>query len=79
MPKTGTTATQIIGLQRQAEMELAQGWTVGEICRGRGVSEASLYRWRPGSDPGSPCRTGRYLSARPDSVAVTGAPRSVHG
>jgi transposase-like protein len=31
---------------RQAEVELAQGRTVGEICRGLGVSEASFYRWR---------------------------------
>lgn len=27
-------------------MELAQGRTVGEICRGFGVSAASFYRWR---------------------------------
>jgi putative transposase len=37
---------QIIGVLRQAEVELAQGRTVGEICRGLGVSEASFYRWR---------------------------------
>ena len=46
MPKKGHTAEQIIGLLRQAEVELAQGRTVGEICRGIGVSEASFYRWR---------------------------------
>ncbi len=40
------TAEQIIGLLRQAEVELAQGRTVGEVCRGLGVSEASFYRWR---------------------------------
>ena len=40
------TAEQIIGLLRQAEVELAQGRSVGEICRGLGVSEASYYRWR---------------------------------
>lgn len=27
-------------------MELAQGRTVGAICRGLGVSETSFYRWR---------------------------------
>ncbi len=37
---------QIIGVLRQAEVELAQGRTVGDICRGLGVSEASFYRWR---------------------------------
>ena len=40
------TAEQIIGLLRQAEVELAQGRSVGEICRGLGVSEASYYCWR---------------------------------
>jgi transposase-like protein len=40
------TAEQIIGVLRQAEVELAQGWTVGEICRGQGVSQPSFYRWR---------------------------------
>ena len=40
------TTEQIIGLLRQAEVELAHGSSVGEICRGLGVSEASYYRWR---------------------------------
>ena len=40
------TAEQIIGLLRQAEVELDQGRTVGEVCRGLGVSEASFDRWR---------------------------------
>ena len=40
------TAEQIIGLLRQAEVELAQGRTVPEVCRGFAVSEASFYRWR---------------------------------
>jgi transposase-like protein len=42
------TAQQIIGRPRQAEGELAQGRSVGEICRGLGVSEASHHRWRSG-------------------------------
>ena len=46
MPKKRPTADQIIGLLRQAEVELAQGGTVGEVCRGLGVSAASFYRWR---------------------------------
>jgi len=40
------TAEQIIGVLRQAEVELAQGRTVGEVRRALGVSEASFYRWR---------------------------------
>jgi transposase-like protein len=31
---------------RQTEVDLAQGRTLGEVCRGLGVLEASLYRWR---------------------------------
>ena len=46
MPKKRMTPAQITGLLRQAEMELAQGRTVGEICRRLEVSEASFYRWR---------------------------------
>lgn len=46
MPKKRHAAEQIIGLLRQAEVELAQGRRIGEICRGFGVSEASFYRWR---------------------------------
>ena len=46
MPGKRMTPEQIIGLLRQAEVDLAQGRTVGEVCRGLGVSEASLYRWR---------------------------------
>jgi putative transposase len=46
MLKKRMTPEQIIGLLRQAEVELAQGRTVGEICRRLEVSEASFYRWR---------------------------------
>jgi putative transposase len=46
MPKKGSTPERIIGLLRQAEVELAQGRTVGEVCRGLGVSDATYYRWR---------------------------------
>nr|WP_120010681.1 transposase [Pseudoroseomonas vastitatis] len=43
------TAEQIIGLLRQAEVELAQGRSVGEVCRGLGVSESpSGIIWFPG-------------------------------
>ena len=36
----------IIGMLREAEVALAQGITVGEICRKLSVSEQSYYRWR---------------------------------
>jgi hypothetical protein len=39
MPKKRFTPEQIIGLLCQAEVELPQGRTVGEVCRTIGVSE----------------------------------------
>jgi len=40
------TPEKIIGLLRQAEVELAEGQRVGEVCRGLGISAQSYYRWR---------------------------------
>lgn len=37
---------QIIGMLREAEVRLSQGATIGEVCRGLGVSEQSFNRWR---------------------------------
>jgi transposase-like protein len=36
---------KIIGMLREAEVALAQGMTVGQICRQLSVSEQSYYRW----------------------------------
>ena len=46
MPRKRFTVEQIINHLREAEVLLAQGKTVGEICRRIGVSEQSYYRWR---------------------------------
>ena len=35
------TPEKVIGLLRQAEVELAQGKRVGEVCRSLGISEQS--------------------------------------
>jgi len=37
---------KIIGMLREAEVALAQGLTIGAICRQLSVSEQSYYRWR---------------------------------
>jgi transposase-like protein len=37
---------KIIGMLREAEVALAQGMTIGAICRQLSVSEQSYYRWR---------------------------------
>ena len=46
MSRKRFSAQQIIGHHREAEVRLAQGQTVGEICRQIGISEQSYYRWR---------------------------------
>ena len=40
------TAEQIIIKLREAEVGLAQGQRVGQVCRTIGVSEQTYYRWR---------------------------------
>ena len=46
MPRKRFTVEQIINHLREAEVLLAQGRTVGAICREIGVSEQTFYRWR---------------------------------
>ena len=46
MPRKRFTFEQIINHLREADVLLAQGRTVGEVCRRIGVSEQSYYRWR---------------------------------
>ncbi len=46
MSRKRFSVERIINHLREAEVLLAQGNTVGEICRHIGVSEQSYYRWR---------------------------------
>ena len=46
MSRKRFTAEKVIGMLREAEVLLAQGKKVGEVCRSLGVSEQSYYRWR---------------------------------
>jgi|TARA_Y100000294_G_scaffold161475_1_gene165907 transposase-like protein len=46
MPRKRFSVEQIINHLREAEVFLARGQTVGEVCRHIGVSEQSYYRWR---------------------------------
>ena len=46
MPRKRFSTEQIINHLREGEVLLAQGQTVGEVCRRIGVSEQSYYRWR---------------------------------
>ena len=40
------TPEQIINRLRQAEVELAEGATVGAVCKKLGVTDHTYYRWR---------------------------------
>jgi putative transposase len=46
MPKKRTSTEEIITKLREAEILLAKGQTVTEICRQMGVSEQTYYRWK---------------------------------
>ena len=46
MSRKRFTAEKIIGMLREAEVALAQGKKIGEVCRGLGISEQSYFRWR---------------------------------
>jgi putative transposase len=46
MAKQRHTVEQIISKLRQAEVELGQGRSMGEVCRSLGVTEQTYYRWR---------------------------------
>jgi len=40
------SGTEIVGRLRQADVLLAQGKNVPEVCREIGVSQQTYYRWR---------------------------------
>jgi transposase-like protein len=44
-PKRATPA-QIINPLRKAEVQLAAGKSVKEVCKGIGITEQTYYRWR---------------------------------
>jgi transposase-like protein len=46
MSKKRHTAEQIINKLRQAEVELAKGLKIPQVCRKLGVTEQTYYRWR---------------------------------
>jgi transposase-like protein len=44
--RKNTTPAQIINQLRKAEVQLASGKSVKEVCKGLGISEQTYYRWR---------------------------------
>jgi transposase-like protein len=46
MAKKRHTAEQIIAKLREAEVLLAKGGSMSQVCRKLGVTEQTYYRWR---------------------------------
>jgi putative transposase len=46
MSRKRHSTEQIIHKLREAEVELAKGRTVGEVCKRLSVTEQTYYRWR---------------------------------
>ena len=46
MARKGKSTEEIIQALREAEVRRGQGETVGNICRGFGISEQTYYKWR---------------------------------
>ena len=44
MPRKRYTAEQIITKLREAEVELAKGQSIGQVCRKLGIGEQTYYR-----------------------------------
>ena len=46
MPKKRCSPDEIIGLLRQAEIELGTGSALAVVCQKLGICEQTYYRWR---------------------------------
>lgn len=46
MPRKRYSTEQIISKLREAEVELARGKTVGQVCKQLGITDQTYYRWR---------------------------------
>lgn len=46
MPKKRRSPDEIIGMLRQAEIELGAGLALAAVCQKLGISEQTYYRWR---------------------------------
>src|SRR6201994_2654786 len=44
--KSRHTAEQVIGKHREAEVKLAKGTAIAQVCKDLSVAENTYYRWR---------------------------------
>ena len=45
-PRRRFTTEQIVRKLREAEVELAKGRTIAEVCKQLGITDQTYYRWR---------------------------------
>ena len=46
--KKRRSAEQMVGLLRQANVDLGKGTNVRDVCRRLGISQQTYHRWRTG-------------------------------
>ena len=46
MPRKRYSAEEIVNKLRQAEVELAKGQTIAQVCKQIGITDQTYYRWR---------------------------------
>lgn len=46
MARKRFSAEQIVDKLREAEVEIAKGMTIGQVCKKLGISEQTYYKWR---------------------------------
>lgn len=46
MARKHYTAEQIVDKLREAEVEIAKGMKIGQVCKKLGIAEQTYYKWR---------------------------------
>jgi transcriptional regulator with XRE-family HTH domain len=46
MPRKYNKPEQVVSMLREFEVEIAKGKTVEELCRAKGISANTYYKWR---------------------------------
>lgn len=46
MPRKRYAVEQIIGMLREAEVELSKGTSAAQVCKKLGITQNTYYRWR---------------------------------
>ena len=79
--KKRRSAEQIVGLLRQADVDLGKGSTVPDVCRRLGISQQTYYRWRTkfgGMDPKMAKQLQELLEGELEAEEAGGGPGPGH-